>query len=484
MAGYVGDLVDSLVDAGCSVAVVSAGHVYTPSLLGGRQSVGRCRAEEIKPRGSVRRFQVMNSPILAPSLWQFGEPEAEITSRPVERAFRQVCQAFKPDIVHVHGFEGFGAGIVGVARRLGIKVVASIHNYHPFCPQVYLLRGRRRPCEDYDGGQACETCDTGIDIEAERRRRASGRGRPPSIKPPGRAPMITFAENGEPASESLGIEKLVHPLWTPIDDGLPDAEASKLVSGRYGQRRSAYAAALNQCAAVLAVSVATAEICIRMGVDEDRIIVDHIGSWAAAVPADRRPKAPESDTPLRLTFLGFGSYPKGLGILCDALLLLPREVRARVALSVHGPGIAEDMARLDAVQSDFAATHQGGPYTREDVVRLLDGLHAAVVPSVWHDNGPQTAIEARALGVPVIGSRIGGIPDIIADGVDGVLFRANDRADLARVIARLVSHPGDLGRLRSSIRPWITMSQHADSVLRVYERALLSRAGSGDTERV
>lgn len=475
VAGYVGDLVAALTDAGSDVGVITAGHAYSPSALGGRSRAGRCRVEELEPLGGIRRFQIVNSPVLAPALWQFGDPEGEIDARPVNRAFRAACRRFAPDVVHIHGFEGFGAGIVAVARSLGVPAICSIHNYQPFCSQVNLLRRRRVPCDDFAGGLACESCEEGVDIAAERNRRASGRGHPPSIRPPQRAPVMTFREDLEPSAQTRGLWDYSHPLWAPHSETVSIARGSRCGQGRYGVRRSAYVGALNECHAVLPVSSATAEICRQMGVGEARINIQPIGSWAAAIEPQNRPRAPERHSPIHLAFLGFGSYGKGLGVLCDALLLLVPEIQRRVSIDAHGPGVAEDMARLAHSRPRFASVRHGGRYDRADTLRHLDRVHAAVVPSIWHDNGPQTAIEARALGVPVIGSRIGGIPDIVSDGVDGLLVQANDRIDLARVIARCVTDPELLARMRSRVRPWITMSQHVDALFRIYESALLLR---------
>ncbi len=473
IAGYVADLARELSSAGCVVGVVSAGHVYQAGMFG--RGVGRCRAEEMDPVEGVCRFQVLNSPVLAPSLWQFGGPEDEALSRAVERAFGWVCRRFRPDVVHVHGFEGFSAGIVGVARRHGASVVFSVHNYHAFCPQVYLLRGRRSPCVDYEGGLACESCEASIDRISERRRRAGGAGSPPSIAPPERAPVMSFYETGEPTAETRALWAYEHPLWVPIEDGLPSAEASGRVAGRYGVRRRAFVDALNACGAVAAVSSAAAEICVRMGVSGSTTMTLPIGSWAAGVSDSERPAAPPEMLPLRLVFLGFGSYPKGLGVLCDALALLEVAYRRRVHLSAYGTGVDAELARVGEIRGDLAGVTFGGRYARSDVPGLLAGVHAVVVPSVWQDNGPQTAIEARALGVPVIGSRIGGIPDIVGDGVDGVLFRANDRVDLARVIAGLIRESGRLSELRGSVRPWITMGEHVSALVGLYGRVLSSR---------
>lgn len=485
VAGYVADLARALHGCGCTVAVVNAGHVYRPGVLGKLGGPSRCQWEELDPFEGVKRYQLVNSAVLAPSLWQFGGPEDEAANAGIERAFAGVCRTFLPDVVHVHGFEGFCASIVDVSVRKGARVMFSVHNQHAWCPQVYLLHGRRTPCIDYDGGLRCECCEGGIDRNRERRRRAGLGGDVPALEPPDRSPPIAFEANGEPTAATRALLSYEHELWKPLgDDALPDSKTAGVVRGRYGARRRAFVSALNRCAAVLGVSESSAAISRRMGVREELVRVVPIGSWAADVPRESRPRSPAIGSALTIAFLGFGAYPKGLGVLCDALMLLTPEYQRRIRIAAHGTGVAEDMRRLDASQGGFAGVTRGGRYERGDIVSLLDGVHAVVVPSVWHDNGPQTAIEARALGVPVIGSRIGGIPDIVRDGVDGVLFRANDRVDLARVLASACRDPSRFLDLRETVRPWFSMASHAEVLVGLYASALSSSIGSsGEMER-
>ncbi|MEO1583990.1 MAG: glycosyltransferase [Planctomycetota bacterium] len=481
VVGYVGDLASAMSSAGVSVGVVSGGHVYRPGFLG--RGVGSCGVEELEPFGGVRRFSVVNSPVLAPALWQFGGPESEASCGAVESAFGDVCGQFEPDVVHVHGFEGLSAGIVSAAKGRGASVVVSVHNYHAFCPQVYLMQGRREPCIDDRGGLACEGCESAIDMTGERRRRAADGAGGPTIAPPPLPPVQTFDDAGEPTDATLGLWMDGHPMWRANDGVLPlgaSGDGGRAGSaGRYGARRSAFVGALNASDAVLGVSEASAAIAVRMGVDRSIVRVMPIGSWAAGSAS--RPLPPGRGEVLRLAFLGFNNYYKGLPMLVDALGLLSPAYRSRIHLSAYGTGMGSIAGRLRALVG-LGGYEIGGAYGRTDVVRLLSGVDAGVVPSVWHDNGPQTAIEMRALGVPVIGARIGGIPDIVREGVDGLLFRSNDRGDLARVIAMCLRKPDLLRAIRGTVGGWHTMSEHAGRLVDVYERALSSRMVSSGRE--
>jgi glycosyltransferase involved in cell wall biosynthesis len=71
------------------------------------------------------------------------------------------------------------------------------------------------------------------------------------------------------------------------------------------------------------------------------------------------------------------------------------------------------------------------PVKPEEVVETIRKYDALVVPSVWLETGPLVVLEAFAAGVPVIGSRLGGIAEMVRDGVDGLLFEVGKPEDLA-----------------------------------------------------
>lgn len=131
--------------------------------------------------------------------------------------------------------------------------------------------------------------------------------------------------------------------------------------------------------------------------------------------------------------------------------------------------------RLDSLRGRLADVRFEGAYEPRRVPALCRGQHLGVVPSIWWDNGPQTVLEFLACGLPVLGANVGGIPDQVRDGENGLLFRANDRADLARAITRLASEDGLVERLRAGVRPPRSMSQHALEILAMYEAAKRAR---------
>jgi len=337
---------------------------------------------------------------------------------------------------------------------------------------VYLMRGRRSPCYDYQGGLACEDCETTIDIEHERRRRAGlEEAGSPSIEPPPLPPVLRFEESGGVTSESAELPVNGHAYWEPMKNSPPPSGLAQIVNNSFGTRRAQMVRALNSCDRVLAVSEFVQELAVTMGVWPELVQTKLIGTRAATRLSQ---PVQESGGVLRMVFLGFNNYYKGLPMLVDAIGFLDPELRQRVHMSAYGPGCPSIRERAEAIRPKLAGLVFDGAYKRGQIPDLLARCHIGVVPSVWWDNGPQTLMEFQSHGLPVLASRLGGIPDRVTDGVNGLLFRGNDRADAARQITRLLTEPGLLDRLWQGVGGRQSVADHAREVVDVYEQTLES----------
>ena len=78
-----------------------------------------------------------------------------------------------------------------------------------------------------------------------------------------------------------------------------------------------------------------------------------------------------------------------------------------------------------------------GGRSREDVLRILAASDAAVLSSRW-ENFPHLVVEALAVGTPVIATSVGGVPEVVRDGENGLLVPAGDPDALAAAIRRLL----------------------------------------------
>lgn len=134
-------------------------------------------------------------------------------------------------------------------------------------------------------------------------------------------------------------------------------------------------------------------------------------------------------------YAGRLSREKGLPTLFAALERAPG-----VRLEVAGTGPLEEELRRDAAARTLPVTFLGH-LGAADLHAAIRRARAVVVPSAWYENFPYAVLEALALGVPVIGAAIGGIPEMIEEGVTGRLVPPGDVAALARALEEFGALP-------------------------------------------
>ncbi|MBX3363558.1 MAG: glycosyltransferase [Phycisphaeraceae bacterium] len=447
-----------------------------------RDPKGPCFVRRHPDWESIRVFEVVGSPVKAPSAQQFDDPEAEISSPMLEEVVSSFLDALRPDVVHFHSLEGWTAGCVRAAASSGAITIFSLHNWHPICPQVYLMQGKRLACTNYDNGHACVGCLKKFDTPTA----AEGAVTPMRVERPEQVVGLLAGPEPDPRSVTLPV---VEPSFDPADPrywpvpNIPNHEpSSEREPTGYARRRAAMIEALNQCDRVLAVSSFVADKFEAMGVDRRRLITLPIGTRMVEI-AERLRRATEPPPAfdvdpsrlIRLAFLGFHNAYKGLDMLADALELLPGETLGRFHLSIHAMGAESIEARFRRLEARLGRLTFTTGYAYHDIPWLIGGADMGIVPSIWWDNAPQTVFEFQACRVPVLGAEMGGIPDFVRNGFDGLLFRGNDRADLARKLESIVAHPQTLTRLRGNLRPPKSMTAHVREMESLYKACRVGR---------
>jgi glycosyltransferase involved in cell wall biosynthesis len=160
---------------------------------------------------------------------------------------------------------------------------------------------------------------------------------------------------------------------------------------------------------------------------------------------------------------------KGLTTLVDACV-----AASEVPMKVLGDGpLASELvsrARSNGSGSVEFLGYKSGPELRS----LVGRARFVVIPSECYENSPLALYESMALGKPVIGSRIGGIPELVDEGVTGLLFEPGNAQELSRCLRELWNDPArasDMGRAaRARLEERFGPDQHYRRVMSIYER--------------
>jgi N-acetyl-alpha-D-glucosaminyl L-malate synthase BshA len=194
------------------------------------------------------------------------------------------------------------------------------------------------------------------------------------------------------------------------------------------------------------------------------------------VDTDRFAPAPPAALPFLVHVSNFRPL-KRTGDVVRIFARLRARRPARLRLVGDGPdrADAEALARALGVAADVELTGE-----RDDLPALLAGATAFLLPSETESFG-LAALEALAAGVPVVASRVGGLPEVVRDGEDGFLHAVGDVEAMAASAARLVDDPDLRVRLGAAARARAVADFRAEPAVDRYEavyRRVLGRDGA------
>lgn len=327
------------------------------------------------------------------------------SNRPAAAAFNSLLADFRPDIVHIHGIHRqLSPSILFGAKRTGIPVVQTLHDYHHICSADVLLRA---------GSISCD---------------------PPRCGPLNTLPCV--ANRCVRSSFSISALSAAETAWQRARRAY-ERTVSRFISPSHFLARVMRESGWTLPIDVVPNAVPTPNAGGR--IDEGYFLV------AARL-----------------------SREKGIDVAARAAR------QAGVALVVAGDGPESDRLRAEFPEVDFLG-HVGS----YEVEQLLLRCRAMLVPSTWMENAPMSILEALSLGIPVISSCVGGVPEQVRDGREGLLVPPGDVQALAAALARLRDDPLLANRMGHSAmeraRTVFSSEEHMGRLMAVYERALMAR---------
>ncbi len=402
----------------------------------------RCWVED-----GVRFVALVNSP--APPALSVDRPLQDCGNRRLENLFAVFLREVKPDVVHVHALQGVTGSLLQVAKRLGLPVVVTLHDFWPLCPRTSLVRPDGTACEGPKGGVNCAQFCARSDGWRRRMYREAL-----ALLPPGtvRTALQRLANRYLKAFPRGPWERPARSDRIPL---LKDVRM-------HGERVKGLLADLLRADRLLAVSRFVQEVYVCHGIPQDRIEVVHLG---LGIADEVRWRVRQASTPVRFGYLGRLVPLKGAHLLAQAAREIPPE-RARFLF--FGPASAQTREELRRLAGGRPLEFHG-PYRQEDLPRILEEIDVAVVPTLFQETVGLTALESQAAGVPVIASAIGALPEWVTHGHNGLLFPPGDVGTLRRELLRVVEDPEWVARLSAHTRPPRSVWEHAEELLRIYE---------------
>jgi glycosyltransferase involved in cell wall biosynthesis len=201
-------------------------------------------------------------------------------------------------------------------------------------------------------------------------------------------------------------------------------------------------ATLRRASTIVVPSAFLAEIARGWGLDAGRI---HVLTNPAPPPRAVAPEPLDSGT---FVFVGRLTEAKDLRTAITAVAQVPE---ARLVLVGDGP----DRADLEHAAASSGANGRiafRGSLPRDEALRVVAGAEAGLLSSAW-ENLPHSAVEALSVGVPVVATAVGGVPEVVHDGENGLLVPPGRPDALAGAIRRILDEPGLRDRLAAGAKP-------------------------------
>ncbi|OVE76866.1 hypothetical protein BVX98_04155 [bacterium F11] len=288
-----------------------------------------------------------------------------------------ICREYQPDFIHVHNlFPFLTPSVCSVGKQMGIPIVQTLHNFRLFCLNGLLYRE----------GNVCELCLKGSLLNGTVHR----------------CYQQGFITSGA-MSLTLCLHRMLNTWNSKIDRFIALSEFSR-----------------NKF--------------VENGIANEKIEVIPNGiDLSGDCATDEIPSSPS------LVYIGRLSEEKGIRTLLKAFAIFSTK-RPDVPLHVVGTGRLEREVRNFKEENSNLKIFLHGYLQAYDRDQLLKKSTFLMFPSECYENCPYVILESLSLGIPVIGSDRGGIPELINDGTTGYLFESGSPSQLNAVLVKAMEN--------------------------------------------
>lgn len=324
------------------------------------------------------------------------------------QSVKDVVTTTRPDVVHLHGLDRLGLDLVTLLRRIlpDASLVLTLHDYQLICPNDGLLLTRpERALCHSPSPEACHRCFGELSISRHALRKA----------------------------HLLGILGMIDVFIAPSED----------LKTRF----------------------------VDWGLDSGRIQIIRNAVPALEPTATKTVDAVERP---RNRFAFFGQFAQHKGIytlLGAAARLQASDVSLRLSLNgrMFHPSHDARSRFQEALKQAEPLAQDLGPYDRVELAGLISECDWVVLPSLWFENAALTVLEAQRIGRPVICTDIGGLTELVRDGVNGLCVPRGNAAALAEAMALASRDSALWQRLVDGIEPPPLTSVAARQHLSLFE---------------
>ncbi len=471
--------------------IVQVVHGFPPENLGGTETYAAQISSALQGRGhEVHVFTRSNDPHRPeyaverlvrdglPITWvnntfrRLGHFAQSYDNPEITRCFGTFLDATAPDIVHIHHLMYLSTGCVQEAVLRGIPVVMTLHDYWLICQRGRFLKPDLSLCSGQTD-EGCARCFAHL---------LAGKLTP------------VYQRLKPAAGTHLWVRDLLRWAYAKYVAFRPaPAHAREQIHQRMQHIREL----CQHVSLFLAPSRFLREQFIAFGIPPEKIVFSECGlpplafdstvtDGMARLPYPHPSPLPKGEgssvgvtkdesrqKPLVFGYIGVVDPVKGIHHLVEACEPLTNaELRIYGGETDYAP--YPDRGAFLAQLRRSPHIRMMGRYAHHEVGRILREVDVVVVPSIWYENAPLVIREAFLAKKPVVTAAFGGMPEWIHDGVNGLLFRPRDVADLRKTLARFIVDSSLVTKLSGHFPAVQSIAADA-TVLEGYYRSFLGR---------
>lgn len=343
-----------------------------------------------------------------------------VTNNDVNK-IEKIIHDLNPDIIHVHMMIDLPINVLSIFKRC-CKVVVSLHDYSYICNRIILLDKNGKNCLNSDENKKCNNC-------------------------------ISFEETID--------NKVLGGILRRFSKGI---KIDKLANSyNHHNKFKAGQKLFSEVDGLIAVSNRVKDIYVSNGFKNDKFYVNHIGNYTAEKEFRDsfgvRKKINECEK-IKFGFIGNLNFHKG------SELFLKLAKNSKHDFHIYGgieTAVYEEILTMENV-------FYHGKYIHEQLRDILKNVDIGLVLPIWEDNAPQVIFEFLNSGIPIIGTRMGGLPDFINES-NGLLFE-NTKDDILK-IKNIIESNGIINFYNSvinSIKGTKTAEDHLVELFEIYEK--------------
>ena len=368
---------------------------------------------EDKKEFSFNHSRYNGIPIVMFNLFEsYKSKRSEFLNLEYDQPFRDFLKNNKFDIVHFQHLYGLSVNWLSIAKESGAKVVLKLDDFYFYCKQIHLIQSEGSYCSGPESLNKCIQCC----YPAQKDKKSENL-------------ISEFEYRNETLKSAFSIPDLVH---TPSRFAKESHQKNGFVNSNFK---------------VIPTGILPFKVLTKTKAIDEKIRIAYVGA------IDRRK--------------GVLDFIRAIEHFIDQPDISQNE--AKLKFKIYGNHDDDDLSEfVFAKVAELDCLEYEGTFTQDDRSKIFSQIDVMAIPSIG-ENYPFIIREALYANIPVIATNISGVPEIIANGVNGFLFPPGDFKSLAALFEKITKQPDLLNELDLTSFPAKTISEEAIELIKEFK---------------